>query len=258
MLRQLATPTVRVELVTGAVAGRVCMDRSALERVVVNLVVNARDAMPGGGVVRVETSGVEASATEPRDQVRITVSDQGEGMSPETLEHLFEPFFTTKALGRGTGLGLSTCQGLVRQAGGSIRVQSALGVGTTFDILLPRWDGEPTVPAISPAMRGSETVLVVEPDPARRDPMQHALRAAGYLVASARDGAEAFDRTQENGSRVDLLAVRPVLPDMSGRLLYQCLRHEYPDLRAVFLEPEEASFDPERLLRVVRSELDAR
>lgn len=253
MLRRLAGPVVEVELAAGGDVGQVRMDRAGLERVVVNLVVNARDAMPRGGVVRVETARIDG------DQVRITVTDAGEGMSTETMDHVFEPFFTTKALGRGTGLGLSTCMGIVRQAGGSIQVQSAPGAGTSFVIHLPRASGALPVPTLIPhPVRGTETVLVAAPDPRFRDLAEQTLLVAGYAVVTARDGAEAIDQMLEVDG-VDLLVTARHLPDMSGNLLYKCLRGERSGLEVIQLKPNDPRVqDPEQLLSAVRTQFDAR
>ncbi|MCA9489000.1 MAG: PAS domain-containing protein [Myxococcales bacterium] len=254
MLRRLAGPTVEVVYVGGEVVGEVRMDRTGLERVVVNLVVNARDAMPRGGRVRVEARALDD------DQVLITVTDAGEGMSTETMDHVFEPFFTTKAMGRGTGLGLSTCMGIVRQAGGSIQVHSAPGQGTTFSIQLPRASAATPLPEEIPQpVRGSERVLVVAPEPRVLDLAERTLAAGGYAVWTARDGAEAIDLTLEADDPIDLLVTARHLPDMSGNLLYMCLRGERSGLEVLQLEPDDPrGREPERLLSAVRAQFDSR
>ncbi|MCB9685976.1 MAG: PAS domain-containing protein [Alphaproteobacteria bacterium] len=253
MLRRLAGPAVEVRYVPGEAVGEVRMDRTGLERVVVNLVVNARDAMPRGGTVVIETRAIE------EDQVLITVSDGGEGMSAETMDHVFEPFFTTKAMGRGTGLGLSTCMGIVRQAGGSIQVHSDENLGTTFSVRLPRASGQPLPAVIPTPVRGSETVLVASPNTRVLDLAERTLEAAGYGVMTARDGAEAIDLTIEADHPIDLLVTTRHLPDMSGNLLYKCLRGERSGLEVLQLEPSDPrAMDPALLLSAVRARFDAR
>jgi hypothetical protein len=191
--------------------------------VLVNLVVNARDAMPGGGRITIATAAVALGEAEarrfadgaPGEYVRLTVSDDGEGMAEATLAHVFEPFFTTKARGKGTGLGLSTVYGIVRQSRGFMGVASAPGVGTRFEVYLPRDDRgveEAAAPApaaaprpTGPTGRADQVLLVVEDEPQVRALLQRQLRAEGYTVLAAADGEEAVGLLGAEGGRIDLL-----------------------------------------------------
>jgi two-component system cell cycle sensor histidine kinase/response regulator CckA len=220
-------------------------DAGQLEQVLVNLAVNARDAMPRGGRLVIETANVEVGAGEsgevhpglaPGFYLRLVVSDTGSGMSPETRTHLFEPFFTTKG-GRGTGLGLATCHGIVQQCGGSIFCNSEEGRGTTFTIYLPRHEGGAhglDLLEESPVPGGHETVLVVEDDPSVREIAVRALRARGYQVAEAANGVEALAVADRLGNRIDVLVTDMVMPQMGGLDLAEKLRALRPRLRALF------------------------
>jgi two-component system cell cycle sensor histidine kinase/response regulator CckA len=214
--------------------------------VLVNLAVNARDAMPRGGRLSIETANVtiaEGSGSEdhpglaPGPYIRLVVGDTGSGMSPETRAHLFEPFFTTKGLGKGTGLGLATCHGIVQQCGGSIFCASQLGRGTTFTIYLPRYQGRPhglEPNEEAPVPGGHETVLVVEDDASVREIAVRALRARGYQVVEAPNGVEALAVAERLGHRIDLLVTDMVMPQMGGLDLAEKLRASRPRLRALF------------------------
>jgi two-component system cell cycle sensor histidine kinase/response regulator CckA len=221
-------------------------DAGQLEQVLVNLAVNARDAMPRGGRLSIATENVLIGADAPPEQhpglgpgayIRLVVSDTGSGMGPETRAHLFEPFFTTKAQGRGNGLGLATCHGIVQQCGGSIFCTSELGQGTTFDIYLPRFEGraeELDVIEETPVPGGHETVLVVEDDSSVREIAVRALRARGYQVLEAANGIEAQSVAERVGHRIDLLVTDMVMPQMGGLDLAEKLRTHRPRLRALF------------------------
>ena len=233
--------TLTVELCSAAC---VKVDASQLEQVVLNLVTNARDSMPRGGQLRVETTDVELSAAEahgPLDAtrgsyVRIAVSDTGSGISAEALPHVFEPFFTTRQ--GGTGLGLATCYGIVKQSGGHITVHSVLEQGTTFVVYLPRVDAcepEPALPVASVAPAGTgERVLVVEDEPAVRSVIERTLQLASYRVVVARNGAEGLRIADAQGP-FDILITDAVMPGMSGWEVGKRLGALWPSLRILYI-----------------------
>ncbi len=228
-----------------ALASERCMvkaDPGQLEQVILNLAVNARDAMPGGGRLVIETAlvghGADGASSPAGDgAVRLTIADSGEGLSPEARAHLFEPFFTTKPAGKGTGLGLATVYGVVHQAGGTISVESEAGAGARFSILLPR---APDVPAAqelaaAPAARGgSEIVLVVEDDASVRKLVVRTLSGAGYRLLVAPDGREALDAARA-AARIDLLLSDVVMPGMSGKEVAEALAPAFPDMPVLFV-----------------------
>jgi two-component system, cell cycle sensor histidine kinase and response regulator CckA len=220
-------------------------DAGQVEQVLVNLAVNARDAMPRGGRLAITTENVvigpevahDHPGLPPAPYIRLTISDTGSGMTPETRAHLFEPFFTTKGLGRGNGLGLATSHGIVQQCGGSIFCSSQLGQGTTFTIYLPRYEGRAQgleVTEETPVPGGHETVLVVEDDSSVREIAVRALRARGYQVVEAANGVEALSLAERLGHRIDLLVTDMVMPQMGGLDLAEKLRANRPRLRALF------------------------
>jgi len=211
-----------------------------------NLAVNARDAMPGGGVLTVATRNAEVHADEaardpdrrPGSWVRLILRDSGVGMSPEAMAHLFEPFFTTKERGKGTGLGLATVHGIVEQSGGHIHVQSQPGAGTTFEICFPRSDAPQAVnvPAPeTPSVRGDETILVVEDDPQVRGVTIRALEGSGYQVIPAASGEEALAIARQPGRRLDMVVTDVVMPGMTGREVVDMLRRSLPNIPALFV-----------------------
>ncbi len=226
--------------------GNVCVDPSQFAQVILNLSVNARDAMPDGGTLAIDTADAELDAayaeTTPSGvggrYVRLTVSDTGKGMDAETVAQVFEPFFTTKEIGKGTGLGLATVYGIVKQAGGYIWVSSEPGHGATFKAYFPRIEAPAEIPAerhagdVPPG--GTETILVVEDDPAVRTFAKQVLERAGYTVlwAGSPDGALALARAPHG--RIDLLFTDVVMPGINGRVLAGRLESILPDLRTVF------------------------
>jgi two-component system cell cycle sensor histidine kinase/response regulator CckA len=258
------------------------IDPSQLEQVLVNLAVNARDAMPSGGRLVLVTA--EASLPDERHPalpagryVRVSVSDTGHGIAPELFDHLFEPFFTTKEWGRGTGLGLATCYGIVRQCGGHIEVESAPGAGARFDVYLPRVEGPASAPAAAAEgrlPRGWETVLLVEDERSVRAVTSRILRAQGYRVIEAGDGVEALTLVARNPGPIHLLVADVVMPRMGGIELAERLRAVRPETRVLHVSghvdraawegPTPASgavflqkpFLPETLARKVREVLD--
>jgi CheY-like chemotaxis protein len=219
-----------------------------MEQVILNLAVNARDAMPSGGRLTIETSNAELDeayarthlGSKPGHYVVMSVSDTGLGMSPEVRERAFEPFFTTKDKGKGTGLGLSTCYGIVKQSGGNIWAYSESGRGTTFKIYLPR------VEEVSKEMKhkvetaeilkGTETILAVEDEMEVRKLVARILKGQGYTVIEASDGEEAIKLAQKNsGKQIHLLLTDVVMPGMSGRELAVTLGLHHPNLKVLYM-----------------------
>jgi two-component system cell cycle sensor histidine kinase/response regulator CckA len=227
--------------------GTIRADASQMEQIIMNLAVNARDAMPNGGKFVIETRNVDLDQTytashplmKPGPYVQMTVSDSGTGMDAETQSHIFEPFFTTKEKGKGTGLGLATAYGIVKQSGGFIWVYSELGKGTSFKIYLPRVDqaeelfGVPKSSAEVPT--GTETVLLTEDEQDVREIAREFLESGGYKVLEAKDADEAVNLARQHGGAIDLLVTDMVMPGMTGQELAVLLQHEYPGLRVVFM-----------------------
>jgi CheY-like chemotaxis protein len=266
----------------------VLADPGQLEQVIFNLTVNARDAMPHGGRLTLETSnllrddpGVNLPTTASAEAyVMLQVADTGVGMDPETRARIFEPFFTTKEVNEGTGLGLSTVHGIVSQHGGVVLVDSVVGQGTTFRILLPRADAAPESvmpgPALSTTPRGSETVLVVEDDWAVRKLVREILMASGYAVLEAADPAVATELCATSTVPVSLLVTDVVMPGMNGPQLAESIQGVCPGLKVLYLSGYTADtlrrhgvegpettllakpFLPEQLARSVRQVLDSR
>jgi CheY-like chemotaxis protein len=212
----------------------------------VNLAVNARDAMPQGGTLRIETINVVVDEAFARrhptlktgEHVRMSVSDTGVGMDDHVMQHMFEPFFTTKEPGKGTGLGLATCYGIVQQLGGAIYPESEVGNGTIFSVFIPRVDlpAEPTPrPRETPIQRGTETVLLVEDEPLVRDIAKSALSDQGYQVLEAEHGEEALVVAREHGAEIQLVLTDVVMPKMGGRELVEQLRKVRPAIRVLYM-----------------------
>ena len=288
MLTRLLGEDIEIQKVLVPAVWSVEVDPSQIEQVLINLAVNARDAMPEGGKLTLETQNVtldEAYAREhpevvAGDYVFLGVSDTGIGMREEVRVRVFEPFFTTKPVGKGTGLGLATVYGIVRQAHGHIWVYSELGKGTTFKIYLPRVDGEAQpLPGRRPSQRpvgGDERILVVEDEAAVRRLLVRTLNSAGYSVIEAANGADALLKLASADDQLDLLVTDVVMPQMGGRELATKVLETHPDLPVLYLSgyTENAivhhgvldaglvflqkPFTPEDLLRRVRDVLDAR
>ncbi|HZN95715.1 MAG TPA: ATP-binding protein [Myxococcales bacterium] len=244
MLRRLIGEDMDLATVPGAGTPRVFADRGSLEQVLLNLVVNARDAMPEGGKLTVETSDAQLEAragmlgAPAGPYVLLAVTDTGVGMSAETQARIFEPFFTTKGQGRGTGLGLSTVHGIVKQAGGEIQVESAPGKGTTFKVYFPRPEAAQAQEGPAAAARtvtGSETLLVAEDEQAVRAAIVRALTGAGYTVLEAATPEEALHASRTHGGKIDLLVTDVVMPQMSGSALADALVRERPGLTVLYL-----------------------
>jgi two-component system, cell cycle sensor histidine kinase and response regulator CckA len=243
MLGRLAGSGITLDTELDPEVGSVFVDPGSLEQVLVNLVINAREAMTGGGQLRIRTSASpEGVGTRPRGGAQrywgVWVSDSGIGMDAETQAHIFEPFFTTKHSVGGTGLGLSTVHGIVEQSGGKITVESAPGEGTTFGIHLPRYAG-PEVPNQAQEQAGGsvrkETLLLVEDESAVRESVRRLLEGQGYTVIEARDGAEALRLYDRNATGIDLVLTDVTMPGIGGFELVQQLRARRPDLRVVFM-----------------------
>ena len=222
-------------------------DRSQLEQVILNLAVNARDAMPSGGRIVIETANVHLSeglvsrylAPPPGHYVMIAVRDEGTGMTAEVLPHLFEPFFTTKTTLKGTGLGLATIYGVVKQGSGGISVESEVGRGSVFRIYLPRSDGQPASADIHTAAdrsaAGKATILIVEDDSGIRQLAEKVLRRSGYEVLTAGDGDQARAICERHGGAIDVLLSDVVMPGMSGPLVAAMLARIRPEMKVVFM-----------------------
>ncbi len=246
LLRRVIGEDVVLDTRLGAQVRPVYADPSQIEQIVVNLAINARDAMPGGGRLTIETGNVELGHDQTRrhegsaagPHVLLTIADTGAGMSPEVRARIFEPFFTTKERGKGTGLGLATVYGIVRQSGGSIDLETEVGRGTTFRIYLPvAPERSAAAPAPGPAheevLRGTETILLVEDQAEVRAVARDILRRHGYVVLEAARPSQAMAIGASN-SAIDLLLTDLVLPDMSGRSLAAQLRAARPGLRIVY------------------------
>ncbi|HKO30900.1 MAG TPA: response regulator [Nitrospiraceae bacterium] len=286
LLRRLIGEDIQLVSTLDPMNGRLRADQAQLEQVLVNLVVNARDAMPKGGTLTIETAQVELTRSPvyhltplpPGLYVRLAVSDTGCGMDRNTQSHIFEPFFTTKGEGKGSGLGLSTVFGIVTQCGGAIDVTSRVGQGTRFDLYFPSVESDvlttaPTQPKRQP-QRGTETILLVEDDPSVRTLVRDELRKLGYRVLEAKNGVEACLLATQQTRLVQLLLTDVVMPGMGGRELAQHLSVIKPDLRTLFISgylddvgimagQEEGTssflqkpFTPEVLARAVRNLLD--
>jgi PAS domain S-box-containing protein len=248
MLERLISEDVEITTRLEPRAGSVFADPGQLEQVILNLAINARDAMPTGGAIRIETARVELDelytsqhlGAEPGQYVMVAVSDTGIGMTDETQSHLFEPFFTTKEPGKGTGLGLATVYAMVKQAGGSIWVYSELGHGTSVKVYLPRAveaDAEaPAAPFEEPQpLRGTETVLIAEDEDAVRALLTHLLEAHGYRVLMASGGEEAIRLARSHADELDLMITDLVMRDVTGQQLADEIRAIVPGLPILFM-----------------------
>jgi CheY-like chemotaxis protein len=286
MLRRLLGEDVTLATRLAAGLGRVRADPGQLEQVIMNLAVNARDAMPRGGNLTIETADVTFDATYAADHypappgayAMLAVSDTGTGMDPDTQAHLFEPFFTTKDKGKGTGLGLATVYGIVKQSGGFIWVYSELGAGSTFKIYLPRVEAaaDPAlrVQASVPVGRGTETVLLAEDEAPVRAVARQTLERHGYRVLEAPSAEAALDVADRYSGPIHLLLTDVIMPGLSGRDLAVRLATLRPDVRVIYmsgytddaitrhgvLEPGfvfvQKPFTPDALARTVRDVLD--
>lgn len=247
MLRKLIDENVEMRFVLGNPIGHIKADSGHIGQVLMNLVVNARDAMPDGGRLTIETRSITLTEDHaythpdatPGDFVMLAVSDTGSGMTDEVKKHLFEAFFTTKPKGKGTGLGLATCHTIIKQSGGHVSVCSEPGKGTTFNIYFPRVEQTPGT-SISPGTagplpRGIETLLVVEDEPALRNLAHDVLSAQGYEVLLAANGQDGLRVAQEHKGRpIRLTVTDVVMPQMGGKVMADWLKATYPDLKILF------------------------
>jgi two-component system cell cycle sensor histidine kinase/response regulator CckA len=288
MLRRLVGENIEVNTFLRNGAQSVYADPGQIEQVLMNLVVNARDAMPHGGKLTIEVQDVELSehyagmhiAVKPGKYLMLVVSDTGTGIDPETKKRIFEPFFTTKELGKGTGLGLSTVYGIIKQSGGNIWVYSEIGQGTTFKIYLPviERDAESTKAPSKPAElhQGDETILLVEDEAMVRTLARSVLEDCGYQVLEATNGEEGLRIFEAQKELIHLTLTDVVMPLMGGKQLADRIATAKPDLPVLYmsgytddaivhhgvLDPEtpflEKPFTPDALARKVREVLDCR
>jgi two-component system cell cycle sensor histidine kinase/response regulator CckA len=254
LLRRLIGATVKLDMIHGRDVGLVKVDQGQLEQVIINLVVNARDAMPQGGTVTIRTRNHKQETRVLRgqddmpagDYVVIEVQDSGIGIPQENLQRIFEPFFSTKEIGSGTGLGLSTVYGIVRQTGGFIGVESVVGKGSTFLVYLPVYDNadglgiEAKVEEVrddrpGPDLTGAGTILLVEDEDAVRVFSSRALRNKGYNILEARSGEEALEVLAKEGDKVDLIVSDVVMPQMDGPTMYKHVREKWPAIKVIFV-----------------------
>jgi PAS domain S-box-containing protein len=288
LLRRLMSANIEMKTIAGKDTGSIKADPGQIEQVIMNLVVNARDAMPDGGRLLIETSNVDLDASyrdtvaiRPGAYVLLTVSDTGVGMSADTVAHIFEPFYTTKESGRGTGLGLSTVYGIVKQSGGYIWANSEPGKGSTFKIYLPRVD-EPAevsssieIPA-PVARKGRETILLVEDQPEVRELARIVLADHGYSVINTQNPEDAEHHAQSNGGQIHLLLTDVMMPGISGRELAKRITSRHPHIRVLYMSGYtnnviaedgmleaglsflQKPFTPQTLVQKVRETLDRR
>ena len=249
MLRRLISEDIELTTLLSPNLGRIKADQGQLEQVLMNLAVNARDAMPSGGKLVIETENTVMDEkfvkrypypVQPGPYVSLTVTDNGIGMDAETKARAFEPFFTTKEKGKGTGLGLSTVYGVVKQSGGYIDIYSSPGAGTTFKIYLPRIDEaaikseKPSRGAVS-SFEGTETILLAEDETSLRTLTRTTLELCGYKVLEAKDGVEALEVSERHPGPIQLLLTDIVIPGMGGRALAQELTIRRPEIRVVYM-----------------------
>jgi PAS domain S-box-containing protein len=284
LLRRLVPESVKMDFITGHRLPRVLADRGQLEQVIVNLCVNARDAMPDGGRLVIETELVLVNGrfrdthpwVRPGRYVLVSVTDTGVGIPPESLDHVFEPFFTTKA--QGSGLGLATAYGIVRRHGGFMHVYSEVGKGTTFKVYLPvsvRDAADVGSKVEGPVTGGSELILVAEDEPRVRAVVVRILERAGYRVITAEDGEEAVRKFDEHERALDLVLLDAVMPNKSGTEALAEIRSRAPGVAAILCSGYSDSlasaaslgegvtflpkpYEPDELLRIVRQRLDGR
>jgi CheY-like chemotaxis protein len=288
MLPRLIGEDIKLNLILAPTLGQAKADQGQIEQVVMNLAVNARDAMPGGGKLIIQTANVELDVaytlehpgSKPDRYVMLAVTDTGIGMDPETQAHIFEPFFTTKERDKGTGLGLATVYGVVKQSGGYIAVDSEKGKGASFSVYLPRVEQAVAVPEASPAktltLQGSETILLVEDAEPLRKLAHMFLKDNGYQVLTAADGEEALQVARQHAAPIQLLLTDVVMPGINGRVLAERLAPWQLGMKVLYMSGYTDSFiaghgvleagthllhkpfTEEALMRKVREVLDAK
>jgi len=255
MLPRLIGEDIAVSTSLAADLGRVKADHGQIEQVIMNLAVNARDAMPSGGELRIETANREFDqaytrhhpGARPGQYVMLSVVDSGMGIDAETLAHIFEPFFTTKEVGKGTGLGLATVYGVVKQSEGYVWVDSAVGKGASFQVFLPRVDEEqsiqfPTRGQEAKTAGGSETILLVEDSEPLRKLTQSFLESNGFAVLVAQDGEDAVKIEAAAARKIHLLVTDVVMPGINGRVLAERLRLNQPEMKVLYISGYTDSF----------------
>ena len=286
MMERILGEDIELRIVSGVCDGMVHGDRGMIEQVIMNLCVNARDSLPNGGRLAVETRCFAADEefcsindwAEPINYAEIDVSDNGSGIPGDQIDRIFEPFFTTKEVGKGTGLGLAVAYGIIEQHKGHIEVYSEPGIGTTFKIYLPLSNNGQPVPKVdktSQSIGGTETILIAEDQPDVLELAVSILEDYGYSVLTAADGEEALRKFEENASKIDLVLLDVVMPRMSGTDAYDQMQNVIPSLRALFstgysfqaLESKfivdqeltwiQKPYSPTVLLSAVRNALDA-
>ena len=249
MIRRLINEDIELITLPAKDLGLVNVDPTQMEQVLVNLAVNARDAMLDGGRLVIKTANVvldEEYAKQHPDAhsgryVSLTVEDDGAGMTEETRAHIFDPFFTTKETGKGTGLGLSTCYGIISQNGGHINVESEPGRGATIEVFLPVVEGEAQIPNqhrqdYQEPPQGTETVLLVEDNDLVREVASISLRERGYNVIEAENGIDALNLARQHGKgTIDLVLTDIVMPEMGGRQLTEQIRQKWPTIKIIYM-----------------------
>jgi CheY-like chemotaxis protein len=269
MLTRLIREDVSLELSLSEEVWSIEGDRSQMEQVLVNLIVNARDAMSEGGQITISTENVTISDSGIYDvdlksvkgeYVVLTVSDQGEGIDPQTLSKIFDPFFTTKEIGKGTGLGLATVRGIISQHNGRIVVRSSPGKGATFCIYLPRGSRNAQVVQstgleVDQIIGGNETILLVEDDKEVLKVLSSSMTSAGYTMLTAEDGMEALEIFERDGESIDLLVTDLVMPGMGGKALARIVRKSAPYLPILFVTGHSFDIDQHELTAAPKTKL---
>jgi CheY-like chemotaxis protein len=288
MLGRMIGEDIVLEMTLAPGLSRVRVDPGQIEQVVMNLVVNARDAMPGGGRLAIETrrAQLDSAYVESHAGARagayamIAVRDNGTGIDDATKAQMFEPFFTTKGLGRGTGLGLSTVYGIVKQSDGYISCSSELGAGTTFEVFLPALEEEAAPTGVfagpRPTTRGRETILLIEDEPSLRALLCETLEGGGYTLLVAKGGEEALRISEQYAGAIELIVTDVIMPGITGRQAAETIRAARAEVRVLYIsgyvgealarrgafEPSAEMlgkpFSPEALLNKVREVLDGR